>query len=330
LGRLANHVENNSALFKRHSGNPILTKAQWPYRVNSVFNAGAARLQDTGETVLLVRCEDLRGHSHLTTARSRDGVSGWVIDPAPTFAPEVERFPEEVWGVEDPRISWVPELSAYVVVYVAYGHGGPGVSLALTRDFKEFKRYGMVLPPEDKDAALLPRRFRGRWAMVHRPMQASGQAHIWISFSPDLGHWGSHQILMEARRGAWWDAHRIGLAPQPIETDGGWLILYHGVRTTAAGCLYRLGAALLDLEDPTRVVLRSDEWVFGPEQEYERLGDVGDVVFPCGATVSDDGDTVNLYYGGADTVLCLARGSLREILEWLRESGRPGGQASYI
>jgi predicted GH43/DUF377 family glycosyl hydrolase len=157
-------------------------------------------------------------------------------------------------------------------------------------------------------------------------MQASGQAHIWISFSPDLSHWGSHQILMEARRGAWWDAHRIGLAPQPIETDEGWLILYHGVRTTAAGCLYRLGAALLDLEDPIRVLLRSDEWVFGPEEEYERLGDVGDVVFPCGATVSDDGDTVNLYYGGADTVLCLARGSLRELLAWLKESGRPGGQ----
>ena len=166
--------------------------------------------------------------------------------------------------------------------------------------------------------------------MIHRPMQASGRAHMWISFSPDLGHWGSHRILMEARLGAWWDAQRIGLSPQPIETEKGWLLLYHGVRVTAAGCLYRLGVALLDLDDPTTVLLRGDEWVFGPEEQYERLGDVGDVVFPCGATIGDDGDTLNLYYGGADTVLCLARASIRELLDLLEARGRPCDKAPYI
>jgi len=218
----------------------------------------------------------------------------------------------------------VPELDAYAVVYIAYSHGGPGVSLALTRDFKDFERYGMVLPPEDKDAALLPRRFSGHWAMIHRPMPSSGLVDIWMSFSPDLRHWGSHQILMEARRGPWWDAHRIGLSTQPIETDEGWLLLYHGVRVTAAGCIYRLGLALLHLDDPTIVLRRSDEWVFGPQESYERVGDVGDVVFPCGATLEDDGDTLNLYYGSADTVLCLARASLRQLLAYLNTRGRPG------
>jgi predicted GH43/DUF377 family glycosyl hydrolase len=322
--------EGAGSLFDRYPDNPILTRADWPYAVNSVFNAGAVRLQDTRETVLLVRCEDHRGHSHLTVARSMDGISDWAVDLAPTFPPDIERFPEELWGVEDPRICWIAEFDAYAVVYVAYSSGGPGVSLALTRDFKEFERYGMVLPPEDKDAALLPRRFQGRWAMIHRPMSSSGPAHMWMSFSPDLRHWGGHHIFMEARRGAWWDSRRIGLSAQPIETNEGWLILYHGVRMTAAGCLYRLGAALLDPDVPTNVLLRGDEWIFGPEEGYERIGDVGDVVFPCGATVGDDGDTLNLYYGSADTVLCLATASLKELLAWLKTCGRPGGKARDI
>jgi|GEM_PF-1682203 len=133
--------------------------------------------------------------------------------------------------------------------------------------------------------------------------------------------------LAEARRGTWWDAGKIGLSPPPIETEDGWLVIYHGVRHTAAGCLYRLGLALLHRDDPVRCLLRGDEWVFGPETPYERVGDVWDVVFPCGYTLSPDGDTLSLYYGAADTTLALATGSVRELLAWLREHGRPGGMA---
>jgi predicted GH43/DUF377 family glycosyl hydrolase len=315
------------ALFQRHPGNPILTARYWPYPVNTVFNAGAVRLQTSGETLLLVRCEDRRGHSHLTAARSKDGAGSWEVDPSPTFTGEPQTHSEELWGVEDPRITWAPELGRYAVTYVAYGRGGPGVSLALTADFHDFERIGMVLPPEDKDAALFPRRFGERWALIHRPVPAHGSADIWISYSPDLTHWGDHRVLIQARRGGWWDARKIGLSPQPIETEEGWLLLYHGVRETAAGALYRLGLALLDLESPERVLLRSDEWVFGPQAEYERVGDVADVVFPCGATVAPDEDTLFLYYGGADTVMCLATASLQELLAWLKDHGRPGGTA---
>ena len=313
-------------LFSRHPKNPILTPQDWPYPINSVFNAGATTLP-SGETLLLCRVEDRRGISHLTVARSQDGVSGWVIDPAPTLVPDPEHYPEELWGIEDPRITWVPELNQYAVAYTSYSRGGPGVSLALTSDFRSFDRYGVVMPPEDKDAALLPGRFRGQWVMLHRPVPASGGAHIWMSCSPDLRHWGSHRIVIEARRGAWWDAGKIGMSPPPVETDEGWLIIYHGVRYTAAGCLYRLGLALLDREDPTRCLLRGDEWIFGPEMPYERVGDVGEVVFPCGYTLAPDGDSINLYYGAADTTLALATGSVRELLAWLREHGRPGGMA---
>lgn len=313
-------------LFRRHEQNPILTAADWPYPVNSVFNAGATRLQ-SGETLVLCRVEDRRGISHLTAARSRDGISDWVIDPEPTLAPDPERYPEEVWGIEDPRITWVPDLGAYAVTYTSYSRGGPGVSLALTNDFRRFERYGVVMPPEDKDAALLPRRFKDKWVMLHRPVPAAGGAHIWISVSPDLHHWGQHRILIEARRGAWWDAGKVGLSPPPVETEAGWLLIYHGVRHTAAGCLYRLGLALLDLEDPWRCVLRGDEWIFGPEAPYERVGDVEHVVFPCGYTLAPDGDTLTLYYGAADTCLAAATASVRELLDWLHATGRPGGLA---
>jgi predicted GH43/DUF377 family glycosyl hydrolase len=319
--------DSDTGLFRRHPGNPILTAKYWPYPVNTVFNAGAVRLQTSGETLLLVRCEDRRGHSHLTAARSKDGAGGWEIDPSPTFTREAPGHSEELWGVEDPRITWVPELGRYAVTYVAYGRGGPGVSLALTEDFRRFERIGMVLPPEDKDAALFPCRFGGRWALIHRPVPIHGAADMWISYSPDLVHWGDHRLLIQARRGGWWDAQKIGLSPQPIETKEGWLLLYHGVRQTAAGALYRLGLVLLDRESPTEVLLRSDEWVFGPHADYERVGDVADVVFPCGATVAPDGDTLSLYYGGADTVMCLATASLRELLGWLKGHGRPGGVA---
>lgn len=305
-------------LFRRHRLNPILTAADWPYPVHSVFNAGATLLPD-GTTLLLCRVEDRRGHSHLTVARSTNGVDDWRIDPRPSMPAAPDRFPEELYGIEDPRITYVPELDCYAVVYTAYTHDGPGVALALTRDFQEYERYGLIMPPEDKDAALLPHRIGGHWALIHRPVGAP-RAHMWISYSPDLRHWGSHKLMLEARRGGWWDANKIGLSPPPIETPQGWLVIYHGVRMTAAGCIYRLGLALFDLHTPERLIKRGDEWVFGPEERYEQRGDVGNVVFPCGYTIGADGDTVNLYYGAADTTIALATGSISEMLEWLEKN----------
>lgn len=311
-------------LFRRHKLNPILTAADWPYSINSVFNPGATLLPD-GTTLLLCRVEDRRGHSHFCVARSANGVDDWQIDPRPTLLAEPDKFPEELWGIEDPRITFVPELSKYAVAYTAYTRDGPGVALAFTEDFRNFDRYGVIMPPEDKDAALLPHRIGGNWALIHRPVSAP-RAHMWISYSPDLRHWGSHKLMMEARRGSWWDANKIGLSPPPIETPQGWLVIYHGVKHTAAGCIYRLGLALFDLHSPERCLKRAGEWVLGPEETYEQHGDVGNVVFPCGYTIAPDGDTINLYYGAADTSIGLATGSLRAMLEWLeRNACSPSG-----
>jgi len=306
-------------LFRRHEFNPILSSADWPYPINKVFNPGATLLRD-GTTLLLCRVEDRRGHSHFGVARSANGINNWQIDPKPTLMADPDKFPEELWGIEDPRITYVPELSTYAVVYTAFTRDGPGVALALTEDFQQFERYGLIMSPEDKDAALLPHRIDGHWALIHRPVSGP-RAHIWISYSPDLRHWGSHKLMMEARRGGWWDANKIGLSPPLLETPQGWLMIYHGVRQTAAGSIYRLGLALFDLKQPELCLKRGDEWVFGPQEPYEIRGDVDNVVFPCGYTIAPDGDTIHLYYGAADSCIGLATGSVSALLAWLEEHG---------
>lgn len=312
-------------LFTRYPGNPILTRKDWPYPINSVFNAGVTRLAD-GDTLLLCRVEERTGLSHLCAARSANGIDNWRIDSKPTLMANPREHPEEIWGIEDPRITYVPELEQYVIAYTSFSRGGPGVSLALTKDFKSFERYGVIMQPEDKDAALLPRKIGGLWALIHRPVTTLG-AHMWISYSPDLRHWGSHKVMLAARRGGWWDANKIGLCSPPIETEKGWLVIYHGVRQTAAGGIYRLGLALFDLEKPDVCLQRGDSWVFGPEARYEREGDVNNVVFPCGQTIGADGDTIQLYYGAADECIATATGSIRDLLLWLDSHSDAGSES---
>ncbi|MBK6691945.1 MAG: glycosidase [Myxococcales bacterium] len=305
-------------LFRRTDTNPILSARDWPYPAHTVFNPGATRLKD-GTTLLLCRVEDRRGHSHLCAARSQNGIDGWQIDPEPTLSPNPDLYPEELWGIEDPRVTYVEELGKYAVAYTAFSKGGPGVALALTEDFHTFERFGLIMQPDDKDAALLPRRINGNFALIHRPMTDLG-AHIWISFSPDLHNWGGHKLVLMAREGGWWDANKVGLSPPLIETPRGWLMLYHGVRQTASGSLYRLGAALFARDEPDVLLARGNSWIFGPEAPYERGGDVPNVAFPCGVTVGHDGDTLHMYYGAGDTSIAHATGSIREILAWLDEN----------
>lgn len=304
-------------LFKRFKGNPILTPAMWPYRINAVFNAAATIYQD--KVLLLSRIEDMRGFSHLCRATSKDGYTNWVIDKTPTMLPKPDDFPEEKYGIEDPRIVKLEDENRYAVVYTAYSESGPLVSLATTEDFETYRRFGAVMPPDDKDASLFPRKFNGRYVLLHRPSPSSFLlgAHIWISYSPDLKHWGDSAILLPARKGSWWDAYKVGLGPQPIETKEGWLIIYHGVKTTAAGSIYRLGLALLDLDDPSKLITRCDEWIFGPSEMYERIGDVPDVTFPCGVVLK--GDDLIMYYGAADTTMAIATASLQEILTYMKK-----------
>ncbi len=314
--------KDHGELFVRYKRNPILTVEDWPYQANSVFNPAAVIVD--GKTLLLVRVEDHRGgFSHFTIARSDNGIDGWVIDPEPTFAPDPVNYPEEIYGIEDPRITYIDEIGKWAVAYTAFSDSGPLTALAFTEDFKTFERIGPTLPPENKDAAIFPVKFKDRWAMLHRPVSniaGGAKANIWISFSPDMKYWGGeHEVLLYARDGGWWDARKIGLSPQPIRVSDGWLIMYHGVRQTTSKASYRLGMALLDPDDPPRKVLhRSEGWIFGPRELYERSGDVNDVVFPpCGWVLFDD--EIRIYYGSADTSVSLATAKVSDVLKYIHE-----------
>ncbi len=306
-------MTDSATLFTRHPGNPLLSPERWPYAINAVMNAGATLVGD--DTVLLCRVEDRRGFSHLTCARSRDGASNWVVDEKPALEYDGERGEEE-WGLEDPRVTYVEELGRWIVTYTAFGRGGPGVSLAQTEDFETFERLGVAMAPEDKNAVLLPRRVGGDWVLFHRPSLLEG-ADVWMSRSPDLKRWREPELVLSRRQGGWWDSARIGMGPPPLETEHGWLVVYHGVRQTVAGGLYRAGLALLDLDQPAVVLRRSEEWVLGPGADYEVSGDVPNVVFPCGLVHHRHSDRLFLYYGAADTRIGLATASRADVLDYL-------------
>ena len=301
-------------LFLRHPGNPILQAADWPYPVNAVFNPAAVACN--GETVLLARVETLTGISHLTVARSANGVDDWSVAGEPLLAP-VDGVESEQWGFEDPRAVWLDELGRWFITCTSYGPSGPAVFLATTTDFSSVRRHGIVKQPEDKNAALLPDRVGGNWILFHRPMTAFGgsRGEILLSRSPDLERWSAPEQVLQPRHGAWWDSLRIGIGPPPFKTERGWLVIYHGVKETVAGSIYRVGLALVDLEEPTRVLGRAADWVFGPLAPYERQGDVPNTVFPCGLVYSPESGEVRLYYGAADTSICLATARVDDLLD---------------
>jgi len=304
-------------LFKRYEGNPILTVEDWPYKAASVFNPGAIKFND--EILLLIRVEDKQGYSHLTIAKSKDGKTNWQINSEPTLAAE-PNFGEAVFGLEDPRIVWLEERQEYIITCVSFFKGvtgePPGISLIATKDFSNFERLGRQLIPPNKDASLFPKTIKGYYALINRPI-VEGRADIWVSFSKDLNFWGKDRALILARHRTW-DSNRVGLGPPPIETPEGWLIIYHGARNTASGTIYRVGLALLDLET-LEVIRRSRDWVFGPKERYERVGDVDDIVFPCGAVVDEKTNELLVYYGAADSVVALAIANLDDVLAYLKK-----------
>jgi predicted GH43/DUF377 family glycosyl hydrolase len=308
-------MHDEAELFHRDPGNPILTPEDFPYPVNSVFNPGAA-LHD-GDTVLLCRVEDRRGISHLTVARSADGRKDWRVEPKPLIADD-PTDQTSCWGVEDPRVTHVPELGGYAIAYTSYGPGGPCVTIAITEDFRSIQPFGVVMPPEDKNASLLPRRVDGMFVLFHRPVSViSARADVWLSRSADMRSWTASEPVMQSRSGPWWDATRIGMGPPPIETPHGWLAAYHGVKQMVSTAIYRVGLVLLDLNNPTRVIRRTPSWVLGPDATYERVGDVPNVIFPTGLVHEPSTDELRLYYGSADLCIGVATARMSEVMDYM-------------
>ena len=314
---LSMRTASQAQVFHREHKNPIITARDLPFRAAAVLNPGAAICD--GKTVLLIRVEDVAGYSSIYVARSDNGVDCWKIEPEPLMSFAESRWTYEEFGCEDPRITYVPDEDKWYITYVAYSSAGPAVGIASTKDFTSVERISLLGSTDDKDGVLFPRKFDGRWAILHRP-DAGGQQHIWSAYSPDLVHWGEPHCVLRQESGPAWDGAKVGAGPPPIRTDRGWMILYHGVKMYGGNPLYRAGLALLDLEKPHKVVARYAGSVFQAEAPYELSGFVPNVIFPTGALVRDD--EVWVYYGAADTYICLARAKMKDLLDLLDDGGQ--------
>ena len=301
----------------RSSLNPILTRDAVP-GANSIFNSAVVPFEDGYAGVF--RVDDTTRAMNLHAGRSADGVA-WALDPDPiAFTPADDRVAEIQQRFEhayDPRVTRL-EDSFYVTW--CNGYHGPTIGLAHTTDFREFVQLDNAYLPFNRNGVLFPRRVGGVYAMLSRPSDGGHTAFgdIFYSESPDLVHWGRHRHVM-APVPLSWQATKIGAGPTPIETDEGWLVLYHGVLTSCNGFVYAMGAALLDLDEPWRVLARGSRYLLAPRVPYEQVGDVPNVVFPCAALVDLQADRLTVYYGGADTVVCIAHAHLSEVLAFVRD-----------
>jgi len=302
-------------MIRRFEGNPILTKADVPYPVETVHNAGVVK--HAGRYVMVFRSHLRNGRSILGVAESDDGFR-FRVRPKPFLVPaEQEPFATyEEYGVEDPRIC--PLEGAYWITYSAYSRHG--VRVARTEDFERIERIALITPADMRNVVLFPARFKGLYARLDRPHTEIAPWSIWISWSPDLVHWGRSELLIRPLA-YHWDEMKIGPGAPPIATPDGWLNIFHGVFKTMDGAVYRLGVALHELEDPARLIGVADEWILQPEDPWERTGYVHNVVFCCGAVAEDDG-TLKLYWGGADTVMCAGTASIAELVELCRSKPR--------
>ncbi len=300
-------------IFHRCPSNPILTVEDLPLRAEAVLNPGAT--EQDGRVVLLLRVEDMTGRSGIYTARSDDGISNWEVDPDPLLPYGCPDCRYEQWGCEDARVVWLADEKRWYITYTAYSRTGAAVGLARTSDLKTIERVGLVFPPNNKDAALFNRKIGGRWAALHRPEAGGGIENIWIAFSPDLYYWGEDHCVLEEGTGPAWDAVKVGVGPPPLETELGWLMLYHGVKLYGGRLVYRVGAAMLDRDQPHKVLARSPHAIFKPTEIYETSGLIGNVVFPTG--VLRRGDDLWIYYGAADQTVCLATCRLQDVLNSL-------------
>ncbi|WP_211749292.1 glycoside hydrolase family 130 protein [Paenibacillus sp. Marseille-Q4541] len=250
--------------------------------------------------------EYLTSLSYIRLARSKNG-HDFIIEDQPLVYPSEAL---EAFGIEDPRVTQIDDT--YYIYFSAVSSVGVGESMISTKDFISFTHHGMIFGPDNKDVLIFPEKINGKYYALHRPTtKSTGNPEMWIAESDNLLYWGNHKHLAGLRDGMW-DSGRMGGGAVPFKTEKGWLELYHGATLDHRYCM---GALLLDLNDPTKVIARSDKPIMEPEADYEKNGFFGDVVFSCGALV--DGDVVKMYYGVADTSMACAELSVKEILDSL-------------
>jgi predicted GH43/DUF377 family glycosyl hydrolase len=296
-------------LITRYSNNPILTKKDVPYEVATVHNAGITKFN--GEYIMLFRSHKHNGRSILGLARSNDGYHFKVEEkPFMTPAKQGDFADYEAFGVEDPRITFID--GEYLITYSAYSKHGVRIGLAKTKDWKTVERFALITEADYRNVVIFPEKFNGLYARLDRPHSEISPWSMWISYSPDLKYWGESKLIMKPEP-YHWDEMKIGPGAPPIKTERGWLNIYHGVFPTMDGSVYRLGVALHDLNDPSKIIGVGDDWILQPEEPYELTGYVHNVVFTCGAVPEDDG-TLKLFWGAADSVMCVGTANISELV----------------
>lgn len=305
-------------IIMRYKGNPILTKDDVPYPVETVHNAGVVRHED--RYIALFRSHLRNGRSIIGLAESDDGFR-FRVRPEPFITPDTkEPFATyEKLSVEDPRICSID--GSYLITYSAYSKHGVRIALAKTDDFQTLDRIALITQADYRNVVIFPQKFGGRYARLDRPHSEISPWSIWISYSPDLIHWGDSKRIITSVP-YHWDEMKIGPGATPIKTEKGWLNIFHGVFKTMDGAIYRLGAALHDLDDPSKIVGVADDWILQPEDPWEVTGYVHNVVFTCGAVAEGDG-SLKIYWGGADTVMCVGTARISDLIDLCFTKPRP-------
>lgn len=298
----------------RSAQNPVIPRDLIP-RSNSIFNSAVVPFKEAFAGVF--RCDDKARYMRLHSGHSQDGIH-WEINHDPI---QFQGGSEEVGAFEygyDPRVCWIEDR--YYVTW-CNGYHGPTIGMAYTYDFETFHQLENAFLPYNRNGVLFPRKIEGRYAMLSRPSDTGHTAFgdIFYSESPDLCFWGKHRHVM-ARYGLGWQSTKIGAGPIPIETTEGWLLIYHGVLTSCNGFVYSMGAALLDLDQPWKVIARGEPYLLSPQRLYECVGDVPNVVFPCAALCDASTGRLALYYGAADTVTGLAFAHVDELVGWVKKN----------
>jgi len=298
----------------RYSKNPIIPRDLIP-SANSIFNSAVVPFE--GKFAGVFRCDTKTRIQQLHVGFSNDGFTWQLSDERIHWKAEEEQSQEILNFLYsyDPRVTWIEDR--YYVTW-CNGYHGPTIGVGYTRDFKEFFQLENAFLPYNRNGVPFPRKINGNFAMLSRPSDTGHTpfGDIFYSESPDMKYWGRHRFVMGPASG--WQATKVGAGPAPIETSAGWLLLYHGVLTSCNGFVYSFGAALLDLEQPWRVIARSDPYLLSPQRLYEQVGDVSNVTFPGAALVDADTGRIAIYYGAADTVICLAFGYVDEIVEFVK------------
>ncbi len=308
---------DNANVVWRASFNPVIPRDLLPTS-NSIFNSAVVPFKDHFAGVF--RCDDNRRYMRIHSGHSDDGIN-WDINEQPISFKGDRGLLDEL-GFDfayDPRVCRIEDH--YYVTWCNGYKDKPTIGIAYTDDFIDFYQIENAFLPFNRNGVLLPRKINGVYMMLNRP---SDNGHtpfgdIYLSQSPDLIYWGKHRLVMSTH-GPGWQSTKIGAGPVPIETSEGWLLFYHGVLTSCNGFVYSMGAALLDLEQPWKVIYRTEPYLLSPQKDYECVGDVPNVVFPCAALTDPPTGRIAIYYGAADTVTGLAFAKVDEVLTFLREN----------